>query len=160
MLSSPRVKTLLQIALNNQSRTIYIFLLLAGFSFLFGLLMLLSLHINMHKAQQKPSAGHKKMILKRLMLTFSWTSTALAFGAALAATQLAKSLQHTSTTNATVVASSLLVEGGAGLQVLQWLAASSSLLFSAGVSSIFIRKDGDYQSSVTSSSSSDTEVDF
>ncbi|KAL8901657.1 MAG: hypothetical protein Q9207_005089 [Kuettlingeria erythrocarpa] len=137
-LSAPKAKVVLKIALDTQRKTSSFVLLAAGFSFLFGLFSLLLLQIDLKKIQRKLTAARKIIILKRLMLCFVWTSTALVFGAAFATTQLAKVIQHTSSTSGSVVSNSLVVEGGTGVQVLQWLAASFSFLASAGVSSIFM----------------------
>lgn len=146
-LSTPNVRRLLQIALDNQNKTVSYVLLAAGFFFLFGLLSLLILQITLRKAQPKPNAARKVKILKRLMLSFLWTSTALAFGASFATTQLAKILQRTSTSATSVVAESLVIEQGAGLEALQWLAAAFSFLFTTGVAWMFLDA-GDRQHSM------------
>lgn len=135
-LTTPNVKALLSIALENQERTISWVIILAGFAFLLGLLSVLLLQWNLMKVQQKPNAGRKIMILKRMVLCFLWASTALAFGAALTASQLARTLQYTSRSPTNMRTDSLIVEAGAGFQVLQWLAASFSFFFSLGISSI------------------------
>lgn len=113
-------------------------LLAAGSSFLCGLISVLLLQLNLKKVQEKPNAGRKVMILRRLMLCFVWTSTALAFGASFSTTQLARTLQHTSPSSNSIVTDLLVIQGGASLQALQWLAASFSFFFSTGVSSIFV----------------------
>ena len=118
--------------------------LAAGILLLFGLLSVLLLQFEHKKAQRKTNAARKNTILKRLMLCFVWTSTALAFGASFSTTQLAKMIQRTNASSVSIVSQSLFVEAGAGLQVLQWLAASFSFLFSMGVSSIFM-VTGDHQ---------------
>ncbi|KAI4172851.1 MAG: hypothetical protein LQ346_008515, partial [Caloplaca aetnensis] len=115
-LSAPKAKALLKIALDTQSKTSSFVLLAAGFSFLFGLFSLLLLQIDLKKVQRKPTAARKILVLKRLMFGFVWTSTALAFGAAFATTQLAKVIQHTSSNSVSIVSSSLVVEGGTGVQ--------------------------------------------
>lgn len=89
-LSSPRVKSLLKIALDNQSKTIPFVLLAGGILFLFGFLSVLLLQFEKKKVQRKPNAARKITVLKRLMLCFVWTSTALAFGASFSTTQLAE----------------------------------------------------------------------
>ena len=135
-LTTPNVKALLNIALENQRRTISWVIILAGFIFLLGLFSVLLLQWNVKNVQQNPNAGRKIMILKRMMLCFLWASTALAFGAALTASQLARTLQHTSHSPSNMITDSLIVEAGAGFQVLQWLAALFSFFFSVGISSI------------------------
>lgn len=100
------------------------------------------------------------MILKRLMLYFLWTSTALAFSASLTTTQLARTIQRTSTSSTSVVANSLIIEGGMGLQVLQWLAASLPIFFATGVSSIFVGAGGDGQSATKDAFSSDDVPEY
>lgn len=156
-LSTPKVKTLLRIALDTQSKTMSFVLLAAGFSFLFGLFSVLLLQIDLKKVQRKPTAARKIMVLKRLMLCFVWTSTALAFGAAFATTQLAKIIQHSSTSSVSVVSPTLVIEGGTGVQVLQWLAASFSFLFATGVSSIFMEA-GKHQHSASKGAASFDEA--
>ena len=150
-LSSPRVKALLKIALDSQKRTMPFIYLAAGILFLFGLLAVLLLQFETKKVQRKPNAARKITILKRLMLCFLWTSTALAFGASFSSTQLAKIIQRTDTSSVGVISQSLIIEAGVGLQVLQWLAASFSFLFSAGVSSIFMVA-GDHQTTASKTS--------
>lgn len=118
--------------------------LAGGILFLFGLLSVLLLQLEKKKVQRKPNATRKIIVLKRLMLCFVWTSTALAFGAAFSTTQLAKIVQRTTASSVAVVTQPLVIEGGAGLQALQWLAASFSFFFSTGVSSIFM-ETGDHQ---------------
>ncbi|KAL9022582.1 MAG: hypothetical protein Q9185_000293 [Variospora sp. 1 TL-2023] len=157
ILSTPNVRRLLKIALDNQNKTMSYVLLAAGFFFLFGLLSLLILQITLRKAQPKPNAARKVKILKRLMLSFLWTSTALAFGASFATTQLAKILQHTSTSATSVVAESLVIEQGAGLEALQWLAAAFSFLFTTGVAWMFLDA-GDRQHSMRKGDSGSDDV--
>lgn len=135
-LTTPNVKALLGTALENQKRTISWVIILAGIAFLLGLLSVLLLQWNLKQVQQKPNAGRKIMILKRMMLCFLWASTALAFGAALTASQLARTLHHTSRSPTNMITDSLIVETGTGFQVLQWLAASFSFFFSIGISLI------------------------
>ncbi|KAL8918050.1 MAG: hypothetical protein Q9208_007572 [Pyrenodesmia sp. 3 TL-2023] len=159
-LSTPKVKALLKIALDTQSKTMSFVLLAAGFSFLFGLLSVLLLQIDLKKVQRKPTAARKFMALKRLMLCFVWTSTALAFGAAFATTQLAKIIQQTSPSSVSVVSDSLVIEGGTGIQVLQWLAASFSFLFATGVSSTFMEAGKHQQSTSKGAASFDETPEF
>ena len=141
-LTDPHVKTLLSIALDSQSKTIVWVLLLSGISFLFSLLFLLLLQLDLKKVQRKLNADRKIMVLRHLMLSFVWTSTALAFGASLATSQLAKVLQHTSNVAISVVAPSITIQGGSGLQALQWLVFALSVFFSTGVSLIFPQVQG------------------
>lgn len=152
-LSNPRVRALLKIALDNQSKTISWVLLAGGIFFLLGLLFVLLLQFSRKSAQRKPTTARKMMVQRRLMLFFIWTSTALAFGASLATTQLAKIVNRTSASSTSVVANSLLIEPGTGLQVLQWLAATFSFSFAIGVSSIFTGAGGDQDSSIKGTSS-------
>ncbi|KAL8756245.1 MAG: hypothetical protein Q9199_003067 [Rusavskia elegans] len=159
-LSSPRVISLLKIALDDQSKTMPFVLLAGGILFLFGLLSVLLLQLEKKKVQRKPNAARKIIVLKRLMLCFVWTSTALAFGASFSTTQLAKIIQRTDTSSVSVVSQSLVIEAGAGLQALQWLAASFSFLFSIGVASIFM-VTGDHQKTASKGASgSDDIADF
>lgn len=158
-LSTPKVRSLLAIALENQKRTISWVILVAGFSFLLGLLSVLLLQWNLKKIQQKPNAGRKIMILKRMTLCLVWTSTALAFGASLTASQLAKTLRHTSHSSVSIIASSLVIEGGAGLHALQWLAASSSFFFSTGIS-LILSDAGESRFEAKGPSSFDDMPDF
>ncbi|KAL8671591.1 MAG: hypothetical protein Q9168_003915 [Polycauliona sp. 1 TL-2023] len=143
-LSSPKVKALLKIALDTQSKTMPFVLLAAGIMFLLGLLSVLLLQFETKKAQRKSNAARKITVLKRLMLCLVWTSTALAFAASFSTTQLSNISQRTGARSDGVVAQSLIIEPGTGVQVLQWLAASFSLFFSAGVSSVFM-VNGDHQ---------------
>ena len=144
ILSSPRAQAVLKIALDSQSKLMPFVFLAAGFMFVFGLICVLLLQFETKKAQRKVTAARKIIILKRLMLCFVWISTALATGASFSSTQLAKIIQRTNASSVSVVLPSLVVEAGAGIQVLQWLAASFSFLFSIGVSSIFM-VTGDHQ---------------
>lgn len=147
-LSSPKVKELLKIALDNQTKIIPLFLLAAGMSFLFGLLSALLLEFETRKAQGKCNTARKITIVRRLMLCFLWTSTALAVGAAFSTTQLAEIVRSTTASSVGVITHSLVIEGGTSLQVLQWLAASFNFLFSTGLSSIFMEV-GDHQNSAS-----------
>lgn len=158
ILSSPRVKALLKVALDSQSKTMPFAFLAAGILFLFGLLSVLLLQFEHKKAQRKANAARKITVLKRLMLCFVWTSTALAFGASFSTTQLAKMIQRTNASSVSVVSQSLVIEAGAGLQVLQWLAASFSFLFSTGVSSIFM-VTGDHQETASKGNSGLADAD-
>ncbi|KAL9031068.1 MAG: hypothetical protein Q9196_000878 [Gyalolechia fulgens] len=159
-LSNPRVEALLKVALDNQAKTISWVLLAAGISFFFGLLSVLLLQFNLKRVQREPTAARKSMIVKRLMVCFIWTSTALAFGASLATTQLARAIQHPSSSATSVVAHSLIIEGGTGVQVLQWLAASLSFFFATGVSSIFDGVGEDQEWNVKGATRSDDTDDF
>ena len=138
-LTNPSVRSLFKIALDNQKKMIAWILVAGGISFLCSLLSLLIYQVNLKKVHQEPNNGRKILILKRLTFCLLWSSTSLAFGASLITTQLARVLQHTSQSSISVVTSSLVIEGGIGLQVLQWLAAAFSFMFSAGISAILIR---------------------
>ncbi|KAL9004767.1 MAG: hypothetical protein Q9188_002424 [Gyalolechia gomerana] len=159
-LSVPHVKALLKIALDNQAKTISWVLLAAGISFVFGLLFVFLPQFNLKRVQRKPTAARKIMILKRLMLCFLWTSTALAFSASLTTTQLARTIQRPSTSSTSIVANLFIIEGGMGLQVLQWLAASLSTFFATGVSSIFVGAGGDGQSATKDAFGSDDVPEY
>ncbi|KAI4217809.1 MAG: hypothetical protein LQ349_009012 [Xanthoria aureola] len=143
-LSSPRGKYLLKIALDNQSNTMPFVLLAGGILFLFGLISVLLLQFEEKRVQRKPNAARKMTVLKRLMLCFVWTSTACAFAASFSTTQLARIIQRTNTSSISVFLQSIIIEPGAGLHALQWLAASCCFLFSTGISSIFMAT-GDHQ---------------
>ncbi|KAL8993364.1 MAG: hypothetical protein Q9169_006397 [Polycauliona sp. 2 TL-2023] len=151
-------KSLLKIALDNQSKTMPFVLLTAGILFLLGLLLVLLLQFETKKVQRKTNSARKITIFKRLMLCLVWTSTALAFGAAFSTTQLSKIIQRTNASSVSVVTQSLIIEPGAGLQVIQWLAASFSFFFSVGVSSIFM-VTGDNQTTTTKSSLGTSDID-
>ncbi|KAL8871043.1 MAG: hypothetical protein Q9174_003046 [Haloplaca sp. 1 TL-2023] len=138
ILSSPRAQAVLKIALDTQSKLMPFVILAAGFMFIFGLICVLLLQLETKKAQRKVNSARKITVLKRLMLCFVWTSTALAISAAFSMTQLAKMVHRNNASSVSVVSSSLVVEAGAGVQVLQWLAASFSFLFSIGMASMFM----------------------
>ncbi|KAI4184861.1 MAG: hypothetical protein L6R41_004467 [Letrouitia leprolyta] len=146
MLSNPRVKKLLKVALNIQAKTISWVFLAAGIFFLLGLLFVLLLQFNRKSAQPKPTTPRKIMVQRRLMLFFVWASTALAFGAALATTQLAKVVQRGSPSSTSVVSTTLIIKEGTSVEILQWLAASFSIFFAMGVSSIFVGVGGGQRS--------------
>ena len=143
-------KTLIDIALTVQSKTIYWVLIVAGLAFLLALLVLLLLQLHLIKAQPKPNAARKKLILKRLLLTCAWVSTALVFAASLETTQTATNLRHTAAPGAkaaqhvsqSVISDTLVIEPGVVFQTLQWLAFCFSFFFCTGVSSVFMSAGG------------------
>ena len=146
MLSNANVKALLKVALDNQRRTVAWVLPTAGILFLLSLLSLLLLHWDQEKTQQTFDS-RKFMMLKRMTISLVLVSTMLAFSAALAASQLARSLQHNSHSSSSLIVDTVVVEAGAGLQVLQWLAASFSIFFSTGISLILSDSEGNSDSS-------------
>ena len=153
-LSNPHVKTLLKIALDTQANTISWVLVAAGITYLLSLLLILILQFNRKRVQRKPTTARKIMVLKRMTLFFVWLSAALVFGASLATSQLARAIHRTSASSVGIVASSLVIEAGQGVQVLQWLATSFSFWFATGISSIFAGAGGDGEPSSSSSKGS------
>lgn len=154
MLTDSTNKALIDTGLTIQRKTIYWVPLAAGLAFLLALLVLLLLELHLNKAQPKPNATRQKLILKRLLLTGAWASTALVFAAAFSTTQTAATIGHSAAASSGANAAQrhvsqfliadddLVIEPGVVLQTLQWLAFSFSFFFCIGVSSVFMGAGG------------------
>lgn len=102
-----------------------------------GLLFLIFLKRHI-KANQNSGPESWKLFLKHTSLGVAWTSTALAFAAAISITQTTSALQFLTTS----FRSPVVMEAGLVLQVLQWLICTFSFFFAFGLTAIFRTRAG------------------
>lgn len=118
------LKDLISVALDLQGQVYVTILAAAAFFFLLGLVFLL-----LHKRDVKnlnPDKPRRSAIIKRATFGLLALSTGLIFTAALATTETAGALKHSSES---IKNSPVLMKEGITLQVLQWMAFGFSMLF-------------------------------
>jgi hypothetical protein len=146
------VKQLIDSALTLQSKVFICLFVGAGGFFVSAIVLLVVLKRDLKR--KNGGIDRKSTIMKTFMIIMLSLSTALALASAVATTEATGALQFASTINAD---SSVMMDPGLPLQVLQWLAFALSVLFTIGVLATLKSQGGISQ--VTADIDMDNNVD-